>query len=69
MWRCEISMLSIAKHILAEYKSPVMHMFDEQASNTTVKGNLDFLCGLETFLGLSCIIPLHECMQSLSKFV
>jgi hypothetical protein len=33
-----------------------MHMFDEHALNTTIKGNLNFLCDVETFLGLSYII-------------
>jgi hypothetical protein len=44
-------------------------MFDEHALNTKAKGNLDLLCDVETFLGLSYIIPLLGCMQSLSKFV
>jgi hypothetical protein len=43
-------------------------MFDEQASNTMTKGNLDLLCDVETFLGLNYIIPLFKCMQSLSRF-
>jgi hypothetical protein len=55
-------MLFIAKGILLEYKSFVMHMLDEHALNTTIKGNLDLLCDVETFLGLSYIIPLFECM-------
>jgi hypothetical protein len=42
-------------------------MFDEQTSNTTTKGNLDLLCDVETFLGFNYIIPLFECMKSLSK--
>jgi hypothetical protein len=33
-----------------------MHMFDEHALNTTIKENLDLLCDVETFLGLSYII-------------
>ncbi len=46
-----------------------MHMFDEQTSNTTIKGNLYLLCYVETFMGLSYILPLFECMQYFSKFV
>jgi hypothetical protein len=57
-----ISMLSPTKCILVEYESLVMHMFDEQASNTMIKGNLDLFCDVETFLGLNYIIPLFECM-------
>jgi hypothetical protein len=44
-------------------------MFDEHALNITTKGNLDLFCDVKTFLGVSYIIPLLECMQSLSKFV
>jgi len=44
-------------------------MFNEHALNTKAKGNLNLLCDVETFLGLSYIIPLLGCMQSLSKFV
>ncbi len=62
-------MLSPTKHILVEYESLVMHMFDEHASNIMTKGNLDLLCDVETFLGLNYIIALFECMQFLSKFV
>jgi hypothetical protein len=45
-----------------------MHMSDEHASKITTKGNLDLFYDVETFLNLSCIIFLLECMQSLSKF-
>ncbi len=61
-------MLCLAKCILVEYKFLTMHTFDEQSSNTTTKGNLYLFCELETFMGLSCIIPLLKCMQFLSKF-
>jgi hypothetical protein len=57
-----ISMLSLAKRILVKYKSLVMHMFNEHALNTKAKGNLNLLCDVETFLGLSYIIPLLGCM-------
>ncbi|CAM6047837.1 unnamed protein product, partial [Sphagnum compactum] len=48
-----ISMLSLTKRILAEYKSMVMNIFYEHASNTTTKGNLDLLCDVETFMDLN----------------
>jgi hypothetical protein len=57
-----ISMLSLAKHILAKYKSMVMNIFYEHASNTTTKGNLNLLCDVENFMGLSCILTLLKCM-------
>jgi hypothetical protein len=64
-----ISMLSPTKRIFVEYKSLILHMFDEQIANTWAKTNLDLLCNVEIFLDLICILPLFECMQSLSKFV
>jgi hypothetical protein len=44
-------------------------MFDENAFKTITKANLELLCDNETFMGLTCVLPLLECMQSLSKFV
>jgi hypothetical protein len=44
-------------------------MFDEQATNTLAKTNLNLLCNVKIFLGLTCILTLLECMQSLSNFV
>jgi hypothetical protein len=69
MKMCWISMLSPTKRILVEYKSLIMHMFDEQTTNTSAKENLDLFCNVKTFSGLICILPLLECMQFLSKFV
>ncbi len=44
-------------------------MFDEQTSNILAKANLDLLCDVESFLVLTCILPLLEYMQFLLKFV
>jgi hypothetical protein len=46
----------------------VVSMFENQVTNIVAKANLDLLCDVETFLGLVYIIPLLECVQSLSKF-
>jgi hypothetical protein len=43
-------------------------MFKDQVTNIATKANLDLLCDVETFLGLTYIIPLLEFVQSLSKF-
>jgi hypothetical protein len=32
------------------------------------KANYELLCDLETLLGLTCVLPLLEAMQALSKF-
>ncbi len=53
-----------------KYKSLVMHMMlDKHAFKTIAKANLELLCDSETFMGLTCALPLLKCMQSLSKFV
>jgi hypothetical protein len=43
-------------------------MFQEQASNEFAKAHMELLCDIEVFWGLACIIPMLECIQSLSKF-
>ncbi len=43
-------------------------MFDEQASHDTTNVGLELLCDVEMFLGLTCIIPMLEFVQGLSKF-
>jgi hypothetical protein len=43
-------------------------MFDEQVSHDIIKVGLELLCDVEMFLGLTCIIPMMELVQSLSKF-
>jgi predicted glycosyltransferase involved in capsule biosynthesis len=63
-----ISMLSFAKQILTKYKTVVIQMFNEQASHDITKSNLELFCDVEMFLGLTCIIPMLELVQGLSKF-
>lgn len=46
-----------------------MHMFFEKVVNTVAKANLDLSHNVKTFIGLICILPLIECIQSkFSKF-
>ncbi len=61
-------MLSFAKQILTKYKTVVIQMFNEQASHDITKSNLELFCDVEMFLGLTCIIPMLELVQGLSKF-
>jgi predicted glycosyltransferase involved in capsule biosynthesis len=44
-------------------------MFDEHVTHDTIKTNLELLCDVEVFLGLTYIIPILEIVQGLSKFV
>jgi len=61
-------MLSFAKWILIEYKIVVIHMFDEQTFHDTSNAGLELLHDVEMFLGPTCIIPMLDLVQGLSKF-
>jgi hypothetical protein len=63
------SMLSPSKWILIKYKIVVIHMFDEQAFHDTSKASLELFCDVEMFLGPTCIIPMLDLVQGLSKFI
>jgi hypothetical protein len=43
-------------------------MFQEQVSYESAKAHMELLCDIEVFLGFTCIVPMLECVQSLSKF-
>ncbi len=58
-------MLYPTKKKFTEYKSMVVSMFEDQVTNIVANANLDMLCGVETFLGLACIILLLKCVQNL----
>jgi len=45
----------------AEKYSTLICVFT-QAANNLIKENLDILYDVKTFLGLTCILPLFECM-------
>lgn len=63
-------MLSPMKQILQKYRSLVIHMmFDDHAFIAITKANLELLCDSETFMGLTCVLPLLEWMKNLYKFV
>ncbi len=64
-----IFMLSIDKWTLCKYKSHDVHMFEEQATNVNDKSKLEILCDIETFIGLTYILPMLEHVQFLFKFV
>jgi len=63
-----VSTLSPSKKVLSEYKALVVKMVEDSVIVDTTKINYELMCDLETLLGLSCIIPLLELVQGLSKF-
>jgi hypothetical protein len=61
-------MVSPSKKILSEYKALVVKMVKNSVSVDITETNCELMCDPETLLGLSCIIPLLELVQGLSKF-
>ncbi len=60
-------MLSPSKRVLSEYKALVVKMVEDNVIVDTTKINYELMCDLETLLSFSCIIPLLELVQGLSK--
>jgi hypothetical protein len=40
-------------------------MNDDATSNATTTTNYELLCDVETIMGLTCVLPMLEAMQSL----
>jgi len=62
-----VSMFAPSKHVLIEYKSLVVKMGDDMAGNASTKNNYELLCDYDITLGLICVLPTLEGVQSLSK--
>ncbi len=62
-----ISMLALNKLVLTKYKSLIVKMGDDMAENASTKNNYEYLCDCDTILGLTCVLPVLEGVQSLSK--
>ncbi len=54
-----ISMLSLAKRMMVEYKTLVVKMVMDQNTNQQSKFNYEHLCELQILLGLTCICPCY----------
>jgi hypothetical protein len=42
-------------------------MVDDTTRNVTIKNNYELLCDYDIALGLTCVLPMMEMVQSLSK--
>jgi hypothetical protein len=62
-----ISMLTLFKQMVKEYKTLVVKMSDDVVSNAVVNTNFELLCDVETIMGLTCVLLKLEIMQSLNK--
>ncbi len=57
------------KRMFGEYKPLVINMSDDVANNAIVNTNYELLCDVETIMGLTCVLPMLEVVQSLSQLV
>jgi hypothetical protein len=60
-----ISMHTFAKRVLEAYKPLVFKVVDDSARN--VKNNNLLFCECDTILGLTCVLPMMEVVQTSSK--
>ncbi len=56
----------LAKRFLAKYKYLVVKMGDDLDGNASARKNYE-LCDCDIVLGSTCVLPMLEAMQSLSK--
>jgi hypothetical protein len=61
-------MLSLAKRLMAEYKTLLLKMALDNLTNQQATQNYEHLRDLQILLGLACILPLLEFMHALIKF-
>ncbi len=62
-------MLSFAEQIYLEYHPLIAKMHEENVKSDGAWKKLSCLCDVEVILGLSCILPLFECVHALIKIV
>jgi hypothetical protein len=56
------------KHVEKEYKILIAKMVVCYSLVESTKANLLSLCGIDTILGLQCILPMLEFVNALMKF-
>jgi hypothetical protein len=61
-------MLSLAKRLMAKYKTLLVKMALNNLTNQQAKQNYEHFCDLQILLGLACILTLLEYMHVLIKF-
>jgi len=60
-------MLAPSKRLVFEYKFIIMKMFENLPTNLIVATNYELLCDVGTMMGLTCMWPMLEVVQSLNK--
>jgi hypothetical protein len=62
-------MLVHSKWMFNEYKTFMVKINNANASKPSVKTNYEVLCDVKIIMGLTCMLPMLEVVQSLGKFV
>jgi hypothetical protein len=60
-------MLAPFKHVLFEYKSLVVKVSENSTGNAPTKTNYELLCDSDIVLEVTCVLPMLELVQTLSK--
>jgi hypothetical protein len=60
-------MLALFKRMVFKYKFVVMKISKDLPINHVVATNYELFCDVETLMGLTCVLPMLDAMQSLSK--
>jgi hypothetical protein len=61
-------MLSLAQHVMVEYRTLLMKMALDDPTNDKAKANFELLCDVQILLGLVAILPLLQVVHNLIKF-
>jgi hypothetical protein len=61
-------MIAPTKRVWYEYKPLLVKMVKDVATIDNAKANYELLCNVETLLSLPHVLPLLECVKSLSNF-
>jgi hypothetical protein len=54
--------VALSKQMFGKYKTLVVIMNDDVANNVVANTNYEFLCDVETIMGLMCMLPMLEIM-------
>jgi hypothetical protein len=60
-------MLASSKRLVSKYKSIIMKMSKDLPTNLVATTNYELFCDVETMMGLTCVLPMLEVVQSLNK--
>lgn len=61
-------MLVHSKWVFGEYKTLMVKINNTNASKPNARTNYEVLCDVKIIVGLACMLPMLEVIQSLGKF-